>query len=62
MQTLDFPLPSGSNDWKTLLACSDGDSGPTSDISYLETVGTKRQDIKRQAQVKNTCALEREEV
>ena len=29
-------LPSGSNDWKTLLACSDGDSGPTRDISYRE--------------------------
>lgn len=30
------PLPSGSNDWKTLRACSDGDSGPTRDISYRE--------------------------
>lgn len=34
---LYFYLPSGSNDWKTLLACSDGDSGPTRDISCGET-------------------------
>lgn len=32
-----FFLPSGSNDWKTLLACSDGDSGPTRDISCEDT-------------------------
>lgn len=47
-------LPSGSNDWKTLLACSDGDSGPTRDISYREVARTgkdknrkeKKEDIK----------------
>lgn len=36
-------LPSGSNDWKTLLACSDGDSGPTRDISYRETASMEKQ-------------------
>lgn len=36
-----FYLPSGSNDWKTLLACSDGDSGPTRDISCGETDSNK---------------------
>lgn len=40
-------LPSGSKDWKTLLACSDGDSGPTRDISYRETGSKEKQiDVK----------------
>lgn len=45
-----FYLPSGSNDWKTLLACSDGDSGPTRDISCGETDSNKitgRKEVKR---------------
>lgn len=37
-----FYLPSGSNDWKTLLACSDGDSGPTRDISCEDTASRER--------------------
>lgn len=35
-----FYLPSGSNDWKTLRACSDGDSGPTRDISCEDTASS----------------------
>lgn len=34
MSSVCYQVPSGSNDWKTLRACSDGDSGPTRDISY----------------------------
>lgn len=40
-------LPSGSNDWKTLLACSDGDSGPTRDISYREGEAERRKRKER---------------
>lgn len=45
-----FYLPSGSNDWKTLLACSDGDSGPTRDISCGERDSNKmigRKEVKQ---------------
>lgn len=47
-------IPSGSNDWKTLLACSDGDSGPTRDISCGDTDGDGWGDIeKRQRRLEN---------
>lgn len=68
-QTLVAYLPSGSNDWKTLLACSGGDSGPTSDISYWETAkqrkgrgekrGRKKKKLKRKTlhnKLEGTCS------
>lgn len=53
-------LPSGSNDWKTLLACSDDDSGPTRDISYRETARKEKQK-DRKKRMKEKEGGEREE-
>lgn len=47
-----YCVPSGSNDWKTLRACSDGDAGPTRDISYggitSQTESDKGRQIRRE--------------
>lgn len=56
-------LPSGSYDWKTLLACSDGDSGPTRDISYGDSQGEEkeRQEEEKEKNVRD-CALQQKKV
>lgn len=54
-------LPSGSNDWKTLRACSDGDSGPTRDISYRERrnrkVGRNKKESTKKEKIEHSERL-----